>query len=72
MSTSDAELLVGLLKSHLVRMLRVAPALQMLDFTTFAIQVHERPLFLQSEPRVLRSSLSQVLYATLLPLSVRF
>ena len=44
MSTMDAELLVGLLKGHLVRMLRVAPALQMLDFTTFAIQVqHDRP-----------------------------
>ena len=35
---SDAELLVAVLERHLVRMLRVAPHLQMLDFTTFAIQ----------------------------------
>lgn len=35
---TDAELLVAVLEQHLVRMLRVAPHLQMLDFTTFAIQ----------------------------------
>ena len=54
MSTTDAELLVGLLKGHLVRMLRVAPALQMLDFTTFAIQVfgwHSFLLFHLNSPR---------------------
>ena len=39
MAATEAELLVGVLTGHLVRMLRVAPHLQMLDFTTFAIQV---------------------------------
>ena len=39
MVVTEAELLKGLLTGHLVRMLRVAPHLQMLDFTTFAIQV---------------------------------
>ena len=39
MVAPDAELLVALLERHLLRMLRVAPNLQMLDFTTFAIQV---------------------------------
>lgn len=39
MVATEAELLKGVLTGHLVRMLRVAPHLQMLDFTTFAIQV---------------------------------
>lgn len=39
MVAQDAELLVVVLERHLVRMLRVARQLQMLDFTTFAIQV---------------------------------
>ena len=39
MVATEAELLKGVLMGHLVRMLRVAPHLQMLDFTTFAIQV---------------------------------
>lgn len=37
--TDTAHLLVELISSHLVRLLRVAPSLPVLDATTFAIQV---------------------------------
>ena len=47
MVATDAELLVAVLERHLVRMLQVAPHLQMLDFTCFAIQARApKPLTL--------------------------
>lgn len=39
--TEPDELLIALISKHLVRLLRVAPSLQVLDSATFAIQVRE-------------------------------
>lgn len=42
--SSTAELLVELVSKHLVRLLRVAPSLFVLDAATFAIQVILHPI----------------------------
>ncbi len=39
MLQDESELVINLMQLHLVRLLRVAPSLQILDGTTFAIQV---------------------------------
>jgi serine/threonine-protein kinase ATR len=39
----ETALVTSLMKTHLVRLLRVAPSLQVLDATTFAIQVSRGP-----------------------------
>ena len=40
--TEPDELLIALISKHLVRLLRVAPSLQVLDSATFAIQVRKQ------------------------------
>lgn len=44
MILDETTLVTSLMKTHLVRLLRVAPSLQVLDATTFAIQVRRNPV----------------------------
>lgn len=55
--TSLKQLLLTLLEKHLIRLLRVASSLQLLNFATFAIQVHHITDALRfATPRLLQMS----------------